>query len=339
MEISEVRVRLIDDPNARLKAFCSITLDEVFVIRDLKIVDGVNGPFVAMPSRRIMNPCRKCGQKNHLRARYCNDCGAKLSMAPVPKDADGNPKLHRDVAHPISADFREVIQRRVLEAYLAEAEATVVERVPAIEDQEEEEEQATKRPQPEKEAVSEYDSLIAGLGTGREERETHGDRRHQRAARKGAATKSRSGASHGDAEDRPRRGGRRRSEQASRKPSTQAVNEVPAAEKAAVEAASEPDSSPEPTAPAFGIGVLGAVSDEDVSKERDTRAPSDQAGSAAAASSGSKQRKAAVVARAEKPVEQRKPNGDRTSVDPAEEESGPDEGTQDDTAAFGAGLV
>jgi len=53
VEITEVRIKLMEDPHDRLKAFCSITLDGMFVIRDLKIIQGAKGPFVAMPSRKL----------------------------------------------------------------------------------------------------------------------------------------------------------------------------------------------------------------------------------------------------------------------------------------------
>ena len=75
MEITEVRIKLMEEPGERLKAFCSITFDNCFVVRDLKIIDGSNGPFVAMPSRKLTAHCPRCGMKNHLRARYCNQCG------------------------------------------------------------------------------------------------------------------------------------------------------------------------------------------------------------------------------------------------------------------------
>ena len=75
MEITEVRVKLMEDGSDRLKAFCSITFDDCFVIRDLKIIEGTNGPFVAMPSRKLTSHCPECGCKNHLRADFCNQCG------------------------------------------------------------------------------------------------------------------------------------------------------------------------------------------------------------------------------------------------------------------------
>ena len=56
MEITEVRIKLMEDnsgSNERLQAFCSITFDDMFVIRDLKIIEGAKGFFVAMPSRKL----------------------------------------------------------------------------------------------------------------------------------------------------------------------------------------------------------------------------------------------------------------------------------------------
>lgn len=120
MEISEVRIKLMDDPHERLQAFCSITFDSCFVIRDLKIIQGAKGSFVAMPSRKLTDRCPRCHTKNHLRALHCNQCGAKLDEERATKDTDGRAKLYADIAHPINSDCRELIQRRVLEAYEGE---------------------------------------------------------------------------------------------------------------------------------------------------------------------------------------------------------------------------
>jgi len=122
MEITEVRVKLVERSSERLRAFCSITLDGDFVIRDLKIIDGSNGAFVAMPSRKLADRCTRCGCKNHLRAKHCNECGQRLNENRAPKDVQGRAKLHADVAHPINAACRERIQNAVIEAFQAEIE-------------------------------------------------------------------------------------------------------------------------------------------------------------------------------------------------------------------------
>lgn len=79
MEITEIRITLRDDE--KLKAFASITLDGMVVIRGLKIIEGGNGIFIAMPSRQ-----RKDG-------------------------------TYQDVAHPINRDTREWLESQVIAAY------------------------------------------------------------------------------------------------------------------------------------------------------------------------------------------------------------------------------
>ena len=120
MEITEVRIKLMDEPGERLKAFCSITLDNCFVVRDLKIIEGSNGPFVAMPSRKLTAHCSRCGIKNHLRSNYCNQCGAPVAGERMPVDADGRAKLYADIAHPINSVCREMIQEGVISEYCEE---------------------------------------------------------------------------------------------------------------------------------------------------------------------------------------------------------------------------
>ncbi|MGI6359328.1 MAG: septation regulator SpoVG [Bacillota bacterium] len=80
MRITDVRIRKINT-EGRMKAIVSITLDDEFVIHDVRVVDGNNGLFVAMPSR---------------------------------KTPEGE---FRDIAHPINSQTREKLQTAVLEAY------------------------------------------------------------------------------------------------------------------------------------------------------------------------------------------------------------------------------
>jgi len=120
MEITEVRIKLMEDPGERLKAFCSITFDNCFVVRDLKIIEGSSGPFVAMPSRKLTFHCPDCGTKNHLRSQFCNQCGAELSQDRLPLDTDGRAKLYADIAHPINSACREMIQNYVIDEFYQE---------------------------------------------------------------------------------------------------------------------------------------------------------------------------------------------------------------------------
>ncbi|MDP6418263.1 MAG: septation regulator SpoVG [Candidatus Krumholzibacteria bacterium] len=82
MEITEVRISLREDE--KLKAFASITFEDSFVVRGLKIIEGANGTFVAMPSRRR------------------------------------NDGTYQDVAHPVNNETRQRIEARILGEYARE---------------------------------------------------------------------------------------------------------------------------------------------------------------------------------------------------------------------------
>lgn len=121
MKITEVRIKLVSESSDRLQAFCTITLDGEFVVRDLRIIQGQRGPFVAMPSRKLMDKCPRCSMKNEIRARFCNSCGARLDTQPELKvNGNGRSRTFADIAHPINSACRGRIQRAVLEAYVEE---------------------------------------------------------------------------------------------------------------------------------------------------------------------------------------------------------------------------
>ncbi len=122
MRITEVRVTLAGATNDRLRAFCSITLDDEFVVRDLRVIETGDSYFVAMPNRKVTDRCSQCKSANHLRAKYCNHCGHRLPPGRDLDDATSKDRLHIDIAHPINADTRSQIQDEVLKAFLDELE-------------------------------------------------------------------------------------------------------------------------------------------------------------------------------------------------------------------------
>jgi stage V sporulation protein G len=126
VQLTEVRINLCSGRQNRLKAFCSLTFDGTFVVRDVKLIDGNAGLFLAMPSRKLCDHCPACQEKNHLRARYCSNCGRRLDDQRYLRHRSGNGinrlKLHADIAHPINASCREQIEKSVLKAYFAELE-------------------------------------------------------------------------------------------------------------------------------------------------------------------------------------------------------------------------
>ncbi|MHC4253287.1 MAG: SpoVG family protein [Planctomycetota bacterium] len=114
MEVTEVRVKLADSRSEKLRAYATVTLDGCFVVRDLKIISGTSGLFVAMPSRKLTARCQRCRCKNHLRAQFCNECGTKLRVQRAQTDDRGRAKLHADIAHPINQACRDMIESSVL---------------------------------------------------------------------------------------------------------------------------------------------------------------------------------------------------------------------------------
>ena len=85
MKITDVRIRKVER-EGKMRAVVSITIDDEFVVHDIKVIEGEKGLFIAMPSRRA---------------------------------ADGE---YRDIAHPINSQTRDSIQRIILEKYQSESE-------------------------------------------------------------------------------------------------------------------------------------------------------------------------------------------------------------------------
>ena len=83
MKITSVNVRKINKENSRMKGIASVLLDDVFAVHDIRIIEGTNGLFIAMPSRETNNP----------------------------------DKPHRDVAHPVNQETRSMFEKVILDAY------------------------------------------------------------------------------------------------------------------------------------------------------------------------------------------------------------------------------
>ncbi len=121
MEITEVRVFQKEGQDKKLKAYITVTFDNAFVVRNIKVIQGSSGLFIAMPSRKIKYPCSKCHFKNDAGSKFCNQCGASLPPMSNQTVATEDKAEHRDIAHPITQQFREYLQGKVLEAYKKDA--------------------------------------------------------------------------------------------------------------------------------------------------------------------------------------------------------------------------
>jgi len=127
VEITEVRIILKDSQDKKLKAYATVTFDNVFVVRDIKVIQGGTSLFIAMPSRKLKHACPKCAFKNESRSKYCNQCAALLPVETNPQRAEeisSSQAEHRDIAHPITQSFREQLQKKVLQAYTQEEAKT-----------------------------------------------------------------------------------------------------------------------------------------------------------------------------------------------------------------------
>jgi stage V sporulation protein G len=124
LEITEVRIFLKDSPDKKLKAYATVTFENAFVVRNIKVIEGTGGTFIAMPSRKLKSACPKCGYRNEIKSKYCNQCAAQIPAVVRPstteQEGEGAQSDHRDIAHPITQTFRDYLQKKVLEAYEAD---------------------------------------------------------------------------------------------------------------------------------------------------------------------------------------------------------------------------
>ncbi len=123
MEITDVRLDLLDNPRGKLQAFCSLTIDDKFVVKNFKIIEGNNGLFVAMPSRKLTKPCYECDNRVFRNANYCDNCGNKFSGGSEKSSNFKNEKFHADIAFPITDEFRNELEETILDAYRRETTA------------------------------------------------------------------------------------------------------------------------------------------------------------------------------------------------------------------------
>ncbi len=124
MDITEVKVFMRNSKEGKLRAYASITLDNCFIVRDLKVIEGKKGLFVAMPSRKLRQACSKCGHPNVIGSKFCNDCGSVIELAPRTEtihtgggEGEARQDTHKDIAHPISVETRDYVQKKVMEVY------------------------------------------------------------------------------------------------------------------------------------------------------------------------------------------------------------------------------
>jgi stage V sporulation protein G len=115
-QITDVKISLNSEERGKLKAIATMTLDNVFVVRDLKIIDGKKGLFVAMPCAQLTERCQRCGRKNPIQSKYCTNCGENLQSRNK-TEFELRKEEYRDIAHPICKECREYIENTIVVAY------------------------------------------------------------------------------------------------------------------------------------------------------------------------------------------------------------------------------
>ena len=127
MEITEIRIFPKEGKDKKLKAYAAVTFDSAFVVRNIKIIEGSKGLFVAMPSRKLRETCASCGYTNTVKSKFCNECGKAVTTSSIRTRVQENfqndaerQSDHRDIAHPITPDFRDYLQTKVLAAFQAD---------------------------------------------------------------------------------------------------------------------------------------------------------------------------------------------------------------------------
>ncbi len=116
MEITEVVFDVIKGSDTNLLAFVRVVFDNVFLIRDMKIVRSNDSQklYVCMPSRKIQDKCHECSGKNCLDASWCNWCGVELKEVDPIYDKNGKEKKEFDICHPIEDGYRRRITDKIL---------------------------------------------------------------------------------------------------------------------------------------------------------------------------------------------------------------------------------
>ena len=116
VEVTDVRIKLSSGGQPRLLAYCTVTFDHCFVVRDVKVIEGNDGPFIAMPSRRPMERCMLCRTRNPSKAKFCSECGKPVEGS-TGEGTDGRLPRHVDIAHPITREMRQELHNAVMGTY------------------------------------------------------------------------------------------------------------------------------------------------------------------------------------------------------------------------------
>lgn len=115
MQITDIKITPVQ--NDKLKAYVSVVFDTCFVVHDIKIIKTFKGLYVCMPSKRSQIDCPVCKQKIPGGSMFCQMCGASVPVSIGSSVQQHNKNEFRDIAHPITTEFRKTISDAVMNKY------------------------------------------------------------------------------------------------------------------------------------------------------------------------------------------------------------------------------
>ncbi|MEZ6092940.1 MAG: septation protein SpoVG family protein [Pirellulaceae bacterium] len=127
MEISDIRFSKHESKaanNVQLKGYCSVTFDQSFVVHDVRILKSAEKHIIARPNQRRQTNCSVCYSKNAAASNYCSHCGKPMVLTNTESTASiaASERHHRDIAHPITQDFRKKLEEEILMRFQIEFE-------------------------------------------------------------------------------------------------------------------------------------------------------------------------------------------------------------------------
>jgi stage V sporulation protein G len=110
MKITRVVVTPIAKKGSRLCGYASIVFDDVFQVKNIRLINGKEGIFIVFPNKETLRPCPKCKVMTSYRHKFCYNCGDELAVI-IPA------ATYKDVCYPVTQEFHNVIAGAILAEY------------------------------------------------------------------------------------------------------------------------------------------------------------------------------------------------------------------------------
>jgi len=110
MRITKVTVTPVLKDGSRLGGYASIVFDDMFQVKNIRIINGKDGAFIVYPNKEVLRPCPKCKAMTSYRHNYCYNCGDTLAVIiPAAK--------YKDICFPVTKEFNDIVAKTILDEY------------------------------------------------------------------------------------------------------------------------------------------------------------------------------------------------------------------------------